>query len=251
MKNSAQENQAVAAAQAERARESAEAASRAKSEFLANMSHELRTPMNAVLGMLALLPALPGWTPLQRLEHDLLASWTASPPPDVGVLVVGLDLVTGGGLSARWQRGGADPQLGLSLGCFAVGMAVLVSAGQWVPLEARTLDWLRVSGIEPRGLLLRKGLAASVEALEAMLAGIDWNWETFPEYLATVERLPKALNYGSYIGHSALRMYTMGSRALSEAATDDEIGRMARSVSNQAERNRPNATAASSAVSRA
>ena len=27
---------------------------------------------------------------------------------------------------------------------------------------------------------------------EAMMAGIDWNWETFPEYLANVERLPKA-----------------------------------------------------------
>ena len=43
------------------------------------------------LGLLALLPALPVWTPLQRLEHDLLASGTAAPPPDVGVLVVGLD----------------------------------------------------------------------------------------------------------------------------------------------------------------
>ena len=31
---------------------------------------------------------------------------------------------------------------------------------------------------------------------EAMLAGIDWNWQTFPEYLANVERLPKGLNYG-------------------------------------------------------
>ena len=44
------------------------------------------------------------------------------------------------------------------------------------------------------------------------LAGIDWTWETFPEYLATVERLPKAINYGMYIGHSALRMYAMGKR---------------------------------------
>ena len=49
---------------------------------------------------------------------------------------------------------------------------------------------------------------------EAMAAGIDWTWETFPEYLATVERLPKAINYGMYIGHSALRMYVMGKRAL-------------------------------------
>jgi N-acyl-D-aspartate/D-glutamate deacylase len=66
--------------------------------------------------------------------------------------------------------------------------------------------------------------------LEAMLAGIDWTWETFPEYLATVERLPKALNYGAYIGHSALRMYVMGKRALSEKATEDDVARMVAAV---------------------
>ena len=65
---------------------------------------------------------------------------------------------------------------------------------------------------------------------EAMAAGIDWTWETFPEYLATVERLPKAINYGMYIGHSALRMYVMGKRALSEKATEDDMGRMAAAV---------------------
>ena len=40
-----------------RARELAEAGSRAKSEFLANMSHEIRTPMNGVVGMTELLLA--------------------------------------------------------------------------------------------------------------------------------------------------------------------------------------------------
>ena len=65
---------------------------------------------------------------------------------------------------------------------------------------------------------------------EAMAAGIDWTWETFPEYLATVERLPKAINYGMYIGHSALRMYVMGKRALTEAATEDDMARMAAAV---------------------
>ncbi len=39
----------------ERAREAADAATKAKSEFLANMSHEIRTPMNGVLGMIDLL----------------------------------------------------------------------------------------------------------------------------------------------------------------------------------------------------
>jgi N-acyl-D-aspartate/D-glutamate deacylase len=65
---------------------------------------------------------------------------------------------------------------------------------------------------------------------EAMAAGIDWSWETFPEYLATVERLPKAINYGMYIGHSALRMYVMGKRALTDAATEDDMTAMARAV---------------------
>jgi N-acyl-D-aspartate/D-glutamate deacylase len=65
---------------------------------------------------------------------------------------------------------------------------------------------------------------------EAMLAGIDWTWETFPEYLATVDRLPKAINYGAYLGHSALRMYVMGARALTEKATEDDLARMAAAV---------------------
>lgn len=62
---------------------------------------------------------------------------------------------------------------------------------------------------------------------QAMAAGIHWTWETFPEYMAAVERLPKAINYGMYIGHSALRMYVMGPRALTDAATDDDMQRMA------------------------
>ena len=65
---------------------------------------------------------------------------------------------------------------------------------------------------------------------EAMLTGIDWTWETFPEYLDNVDRLPKAINYGAYIGHSALRMYVMGKRALGETATEDDLRRMEAAV---------------------
>ncbi|HIB19625.1 MAG TPA: hypothetical protein EYO23_10260 [Alphaproteobacteria bacterium] len=81
----------------------------------------------------------------------------------------------------------------------------------------------------------REWFARCLEAVEdipteAMVSGIDWTWETFPEYLANVERLPKGLNYGAYIGHSALRMYVMGERALSEAANEEDLDRMAWAV---------------------
>jgi len=62
---------------------------------------------------------------------------------------------------------------------------------------------------------------------ESMMAGSDWTWETFPEYLATVERLQKAINYGVYIGHSALRMYVMGRRGLEDRASEEDLHRVA------------------------
>jgi len=67
-------------------------------------------------------------------------------------------------------------------------------------------------------------------AREAMLAGIDWRWETFPEYLDVLDTLPKGLNYAGYIGHSALRTHTMGERAFDQAASDDELETMVKTV---------------------
>ncbi len=77
----------------------------------------------------------------------------------------------------------------------------------------------------------REWFARCLEAVEdipteAMMSGIDWTWETFPDYLANVERLPKGLNYGMYLGHSALCMYVMGERALTEPATANDLERM-------------------------
>ena len=82
----------------------------------------------------------------------------------------------------------------------------------------------------------REWIARCLEAVEdipteAMMAGVNWTWETFPEYLDTVAKLPKAINYAAFLGHSALRMYTMGERALNETASDDDLRRMGKSVS--------------------
>ena len=65
---------------------------------------------------------------------------------------------------------------------------------------------------------------------EAMLAGIDWTWETFPEFLDAVDAQPKGINYAGYIGHSALRTYVMGERAFTEAATERDLEMMRRQV---------------------
>ena len=81
----------------------------------------------------------------------------------------------------------------------------------------------------------REWIARCLEAVEdipveAMMNGIDWTWETFPDYLDQVAQLPKAINYSAFFGHSALRMYVMGQRALSEVANEDDLRNMGAAV---------------------
>ena len=64
----------------------------------------------------------------------------------------------------------------------------------------------------------------------AMLAGINWDWETYPEYMQAVDKMPKGINYAGYIGHSALRTYVMGERAFEEDASEDDMTKMKATV---------------------
>ncbi|HEY6429136.1 MAG TPA: amidohydrolase family protein, partial [Acidimicrobiales bacterium] len=59
-----------------------------------------------------------------------------------------------------------------------------------------------------------------------LAAGIAWDFETFPEYLASVHRRGTLLNFTAYCGHSALRLYVLGDTAYERAATTDETERM-------------------------
>src|SRR3954449_7842458 len=60
----------------------------------------------------------------------------------------------------------------------------------------------------------------------ALAAGIPWEFETFPQYLASIEKRGTVLNYAAYIGHTALRLYVLGDEAADRIATDDEINVM-------------------------
>ncbi|MEK7687531.1 MAG: amidohydrolase family protein, partial [Pseudomonadota bacterium] len=64
----------------------------------------------------------------------------------------------------------------------------------------------------------------------AMLAGIKWRWETFPQFLDVLDTLPKGINYAGYVGHCALRTHVMGQRAFTDEATEDDTKAMVHQV---------------------
>jgi N-acyl-D-aspartate/D-glutamate deacylase len=65
----------------------------------------------------------------------------------------------------------------------------------------------------------------------ALAAGIRWEWETFPEYLDALERMPRAVDVAAQVPHGAVRAYVMGERgAKNEKATPEDIAAMAELV---------------------
>ena len=77
-----------------------------------------------------------------------------------------------------------------------------------------------------RDLLLRTLETVEDMRLATMKAGIDWDFETYPEYLGAVARRKPTINFGGYVGHTAVRVYVMGPEASERRATDSEIDAM-------------------------
>ncbi len=68
----------------------------------------------------------------------------------------------------------------------------------------------------------------NVEAMpyDVLLNGVSWEWESFPQYMAAIERRGMGLNAGFLVPLSALRFYVMGEAASERAANPEEIQRM-------------------------
>jgi N-acyl-D-aspartate/D-glutamate deacylase len=78
-----------------------------------------------------------------------------------------------------------------------------------------------------RDITMRNLTQVEGMSLAALREGIRWEFESFPEYLALLERNGVVPNVVTFAGHSSIRTWVMGADASARAATDDEIARMA------------------------
>ncbi|MFM9990001.1 MAG: N-acyl-D-amino-acid deacylase family protein [Burkholderiaceae bacterium] len=88
-------------------------------------------------------------------------------------------------------------------------------------------------GFAPAHVHQREWMMELMEGVEdipgAVLAeGVKWEWETFPQYMDAMSRIPRIMNVGAQIPHGALRVFVMGERGANrEAATLDDMKIMA------------------------
>src|SRR5256885_350636 len=62
----------------------------------------------------------------------------------------------------------------------------------------------------------------------ALHEGIDWTWESFPEYLDALEAMPRAIDVGAHLPHAPVRAYVLGDRCNTDYQPNaEEIAQMA------------------------
>ncbi len=78
------------------------------------------------------------------------------------------------------------------------------------------------------------GLLEGVEDIPgtALAEGLTWDWETFPDYLDSLDAKPHTVDLGAHLPHSAMRTYVMGDRGAdpTEAPNEGELAAMAAMV---------------------
>ena len=85
---------------------------------------------------------------------------------------------------------------------------------------------------EHRDVTMRNLVRVEGMSLKAMELGIDWEFESFPEYLNHLESKGVGPNVGAFVGHSSVRTYVMGAEAAHRQATELEVESMREIVAN-------------------
>ncbi|MBE1537110.1 N-acyl-D-amino-acid deacylase family protein [Actinomadura algeriensis] len=78
---------------------------------------------------------------------------------------------------------------------------------------------------EHRDVIVRTLENVEGMSLEALNEGIDWCFETYPDYLAAVDARAKRLNVGAFIGHTPLRLFAVGGEERPATAAETETMR--------------------------
>src|SRR5688500_6243712 len=81
-----------------------------------------------------------------------------------------------------------------------------------------------------RDLTLRALTHVEGMSLDALRAGVNWDFESYPQFLDAMERRGVVPNVGSFVGHSSIRTYVLGADATRRAATSAEVAEMRRLV---------------------
>ena len=81
-----------------------------------------------------------------------------------------------------------------------------------------------------RDVVMRNLTHVEGMSLDAMRAGIQWDSDSYPEYLGSLERRGVVPNVASLVGHSSVRKFVLGEDASRRTAADAEIAEMRRLV---------------------
>ena len=79
---------------------------------------------------------------------------------------------------------------------------------------------------DDRDLIMRNLTQVEGMSFEVLRQGINWNFESFPEYMDGIEKGGMSTNVAAFMGHSSIRTYVMGADAVERAANDDELAQM-------------------------
>ena len=83
---------------------------------------------------------------------------------------------------------------------------------------------------EDRDRTLRNLTHVEGMSLDALRSGVDWDFESYPDYLDMLERKGMVPNVASFCGHSSVRTWVLGDAASKRAATPAEVAEMKRLV---------------------
>ena len=111
----------------------------------------------------------------------------------------------------------------------ALVLMALFLTGNATPIAVFALSTI-IGLVRPSDITMRNLTQVEGMSLDVLRKGIKWDFETFAQYLAQLQRSGTAVNVAAYVGHSSLRTWVMGSQSNQREATADEIAQMAELV---------------------